>query len=405
VTGPISIEARSVCKSFDLGRGNVVGVRDRMRMVRAERPQYHVLRNVSFDVRSGEAMGCVGPNGVGKSTLLKLIAGIYGIDSGSIRVAGKVAPLIELGVGFRPDLPARENIHLNGVMMGLTPAEARRRTDEIIDFAELREHTRLKLKNYSSGMRGRLGFSVMIHVDADVLLIDEILSVGDQSFRRKAGDVIANMRKKGRTIVLVSHEMGSISRHCERAMLLMDGTIQLLGDAEYVANRYHEMHAIQQVQASGGDAAAPPASVLSMRLVDSPGAHLRPRQALTVEAEVEMHDRMERPGIRFIVHDGAGRPIFVAPAKAIDAPHARPGRRFVARATIENRLAPGPYILSSRISEQVGGFEGQSSPAKWLRFTIEGEEEMGTIVSLETEVAIEDAFGPEPATPPLETSR
>ena len=123
-------------------------------------------------------------------------------------------------MGFRPDLPARPNILLNGVMMGLSPAEAKRRTDQIIEFAELEKFTELKLKNYSSGMRGRLGFSVMTHVDADVLLIDEILSVGDKSFRDKCGDVIAGMRERGKTVVLVSHEMGSINRHCDRALLL-----------------------------------------------------------------------------------------------------------------------------------------------------------------------------------------
>jgi ABC-type polysaccharide/polyol phosphate transport system ATPase subunit len=397
VSGSNSIEARGVCKSFDLGRGNLMSVRDRTRLWRAERPRLHVLREVGFDVRSGEVMGCVGANGVGKSTLLKLIAGIYTLDSGTIRVAGKVAPLIELGVGFRPDLPARENILLNGVMMGLTPAEARRRADEIIDFAELRDHTSLKLKNYSSGMRGRLGFSVMVHVDADVLLIDEILSVGDQSFRRKAGDVMANLRQAGRTILLVSHEMGSIVRHCERAMLLHEGAIALLDDAEHVANRYHEMHAVNQVEATGGrGGSATPATVLEMRLgeeVEEPSLDIG--EGLDVEARVKLNEAMREPGVRFILHDASGRPIFVAPARPIDAEAAHPGASFRIRAQIENRLSPGPYILSCRVSELGGLEDARSSPAKWLRFVVAGEERFGTLVALESEISIESLDRPE----------
>ena len=197
MAAPLSIEVRDVYKSFATNSGTWVPMRERIRQIRNQGERISVLEDISFDVHRGEVFGIVGPNGAGKSTLLKLIAGIYPIDSGRIMVGGRIAPLIELGVGFRPDLPARPNILLNGVMMGLSVDEAKRRTDEIIEFAELEEFTELKLKNYSSGMRGRLGFSVMSHVDADVLLIDEILSVGDKGFRDKCGDVIAEMREQG----------------------------------------------------------------------------------------------------------------------------------------------------------------------------------------------------------------
>ena len=181
------------------------------------------LRGVSFAVEHGEFFGIVGRNGSGKSTLLKCLAGIYRLDGGEIWVDGRMSTFIELGVGFNPDLAARDNVILNGIMLGLTPREARRRYDEVIEFAELREFEDLKLKNYSSGMHVRLAFSVMIQVDADVLLIDEVLAVGDAAFQQKCFDEFNRLRDEGRTIVLVTHDMASVQRFCHRAMLLERG--------------------------------------------------------------------------------------------------------------------------------------------------------------------------------------
>ena len=172
---------------------------------------------MSFDVRRGEFFGIVGRNGSGKSTLLKILAGIYAADAGSIRMAGRVAPFIELGVGFNPDLTARENVTLNGVMMGLSRREARRRLDAVLDFAELREFVDLKLKNYSSGMLVRLAFSSMIQAEADILLIDEVLAVGDAAFQQKCADVFDEMRS-GRPDGRARHP-----RHDRGAALLRPG--------------------------------------------------------------------------------------------------------------------------------------------------------------------------------------
>ena len=169
------------------------------------------LDDISFDIHQGEFFGIVGRNGSGKSTLLKLLASIYRADAGTIRLAGRLAPFIELGVGFNPELTARENVVLNGVMMGLTPKETRDRLDSVIEFAELEEFADLKLKNYSSGMQVRLAFSVMLEADADVLLIDEVLAVGDAAFQQKCADAFHGMKAQGKTIVLVTHEM-AVSR-------------------------------------------------------------------------------------------------------------------------------------------------------------------------------------------------
>ena len=170
------------------------------------------LRDVSFDVHRGEFFGIVGRNGSGKSTLLKILASIYRADAGSIRMAGRVAPFIELGVGFNHELTARENVTLGGVMAGLSRREARRRLDAVLEFAELEEFVDLKLKNYSSGMLVRLAFSLMIQSDADVLLIDEVLAVGDAAFQQKCRDVFAEMRRGERTVVLVTHDMTAVQQ-------------------------------------------------------------------------------------------------------------------------------------------------------------------------------------------------
>jgi ABC-type polysaccharide/polyol phosphate transport system ATPase subunit len=209
---------------------------------RRDARHFEALRGVSFGVKRGEFFGIVGRNGSGKSTLLKCVAGIYGPDRGDIEVAGRLSTFIELGVGFNPDLAARDNVVLNGIMLGLTPREARKRFDAVIEFAELEDFVDLKLKNYSSGMQVRLAFSVMIQVDADVLLIDEVLAVGDAAFQQKCFDVFYRLRDEGKTIVFVTHDMGAVQRFCDRAVLLEQGEVRLVGSPERVANHYVEVN-------------------------------------------------------------------------------------------------------------------------------------------------------------------
>jgi ABC-2 type transport system ATP-binding protein len=218
----------------------------------------HALRSVSFAVERGEFFGIVGRNGSGKSTLLKCLAGIYGVDSGRIYVNGQMSTFIELGVGFNMDLAAYDNIVLNATMLGLSPREARRRFDRIIEFAELEEFVELKIKNYSSGMLVRLAFAVMIQVDADILLIDEVLAVGDAAFQQKCFDEFTRIRHEGRTVLLVTHDMSAVQRFCDRAMLLENGKVVELGDPERVGNRYLELNFSEQARAAeAGEEAAP----------------------------------------------------------------------------------------------------------------------------------------------------
>src|SRR5215211_4362580 len=215
------------------------------------------VRDVSFEVERGEFFGIIGRNGSGKSTLLKLLAGIYAADRGDIYMDGRVSTFIELGVGFNPDLAARDNVIINGVMLGLTPREAQERYEAVMAFAELESFADLKLKNYSSGMQVRLAFAVMIQVDAAILLVDEVLAVGDAAFQQKCFDVFNRLRDEGKTILFVTHDMAAVQRFCHRAMLLERGEQRLIGDPERVAAEYVEINFGRDRTAGGRGAEQP----------------------------------------------------------------------------------------------------------------------------------------------------
>ena len=255
-TTAITLSVDDVWKSFRLPVRRVDTLRERV--VAGLQPStstLEVLRGVSFEVNRGEFLGVVGRNGSGKSTLLKLIAGIYRPDAGEILAAGRLAPIIELGVGFNNELEAFDNVVMNAVMMGLEPSEARRRFPEILEFSELEDFQHLPLKNYSSGMRARLGFSIMVHVDADLLLFDEVLAVGDAGFQEKCAATFRRLRESDRTGVLVTHSMGALERHCDRALLLEDGRVHEIGSPEEVARAYSSLSRRLPSASSAGNGA------------------------------------------------------------------------------------------------------------------------------------------------------
>ena len=235
---------QGVSKRFRLPHEQYSTLKQRVLHPRKSRTfsELRALEDISFDIAPGEFFGIVGRNGSGKSTLLKCLAGIYGVDSGQIAVNGRLSPFIELGVGFHPELSARDNVAINAIMLGLTRKQALERFDEIIAYAGLEEFVDLKLKNYSSGMTVRLGFAVAIQVDADVLLVDEVLAVGDASFQQKCFDQFDKMKQEGRTIVFVTHDMGAVRRFCDRAMLIERGEMIDLGDPESVSAKYEEVN-------------------------------------------------------------------------------------------------------------------------------------------------------------------
>jgi ABC-type polysaccharide/polyol phosphate transport system ATPase subunit len=199
---------------------------------------FEALRGVSFDVAAGSTFGIVGRNGSGKSTMLKMIAGIGRPTAGSVRVEGRLSALIELGAGFHPEISGRENVFINGMMLGLTRKEVAARFDDIVRFAELEEFVDAPVKTYSSGMYMRLGFAVAIHVDPDVLLVDEVLAVGDEAFTHKCLDKFAELRRRGRTVLLVTHSLDLVTRFCDEALWLDGGRTRAQGDPKRVIDAY-----------------------------------------------------------------------------------------------------------------------------------------------------------------------
>src|SRR5947209_11709779 len=199
---------------------------------------FPALTDVSFKVTRGTTYGVMGPNGSGKSTALKLVAGITRPTSGTVRVEGRISALIELGAGFHPEISGRENVFINGIMLGLTKRQIHERFDDIVDFAELREFIDAPVKTYSSGMYMRLGFAVAIHVDPDVLLVDEVLAVGDEGFTHKCLDKFAEFRRRNKTILLVTHSLSLVERFCDEALWLDAGRIKGSGDPKRIVGAY-----------------------------------------------------------------------------------------------------------------------------------------------------------------------
>jgi ABC-type polysaccharide/polyol phosphate transport system ATPase subunit len=251
---------------------------------------YQVLRDVNLTVRKGEVLGIIGRNGSGKSTLLKLLAGIYRPDCGTVSVQGKIGALLELGAGFHPEFSGRENIFLNGILLGLSKREIRQRFDAIVRFAELEAFIDVPVKNYSSGMYMRLGFSVAVHAEPDILFIDEILAVGDESFQQKCFDKVSEFRRQGKTIILVSHDLAAVQRWCDEVLWIDDGTVREQGLPRRVVDLYRQHIADQETEAAvaghqGSEEALPQApamessqrwgsrevEIVSVRMLDGTG--------------------------------------------------------------------------------------------------------------------------------------
>jgi ABC-2 type transport system ATP-binding protein len=235
-----AVHVAGVSKTFRLPHENRTTLKEHflhpLRQVTYD--ENHALDGVSFDVARGEFFGIIGPNGSGKSTLLKIIAGIYQPDKGSVRVDGLLSPFIELGVGFDPELTARDNVRVNATLLGLTRRQLDERFDEIIKFAELERFIDQKLKNFSSGMQVRLAFSIAIQVPFEILLLDEVLAVGDAAFQEKCLESFDQLRSDGKTIVLVSHDLGTVADYSDRVLLMHAGRAAVVDVPERVLERY-----------------------------------------------------------------------------------------------------------------------------------------------------------------------
>jgi lipopolysaccharide transport system ATP-binding protein len=239
------VEFRNVWKTFVFNPDRAVSLKSAavnfLTFRKPKPPQtFTALQDISFEIKSGEFVGILGKNGAGKSTILKIMAKVLAPSRGSVSINGRIAPLIELGAGFHPDLTGYENIFLNGSIIGLTKREVLDRIDKIIDFSELKEFIEMPVRQYSSGMFLRLGFSIAVHTSPDILLIDEVLAVGDQAFQNKCRERIKKMHKQGTTIVLISHNAEEISNFCERCILIRRGHVAADGKTDRVLLNYNE---------------------------------------------------------------------------------------------------------------------------------------------------------------------
>ena len=396
--GTPAIAVRGVSKTFRMPHERTHTLKERALHPRrrTRHDVFHTLKDITFAVDEGEFFGVVGRNGSGKSTLLKCIAGIYKTD-GEIWRRGRVSTFIELGVGFNPDLAARDNVVLNGIMLGLSPREARRRYDSVLDFAELKEFEDLKLKNYSSGMYVRLAFSVAIQVDADILLIDEVLAVGDAAFQQKCFDVFRRLQDEGKTIIFVTHLMPEMQRFCHRALLLEQGSMVHLGDPKEVADRYLELNfgrdpnALDADQARGGDGQA---RVTDVWVEDRDGGRpsaIPQGQRITLYALVHFMADVEDPQARVEVHNEEHRPVLIA---ASWRQHDHSGRfragEFVKFAfSFENVLAPGRYSPVVDLAHPGAGLDVIDRYEQGFTFVVTATDAQGGLVDLPTEVSIE----------------
>jgi ABC-type polysaccharide/polyol phosphate transport system ATPase subunit len=413
---PPAVVVDGVSKSFRLPHERVHTLKERTLhpLSRRGHDALRALRDVSFVVERGEFFGIVGRNGSGKSTLLKCLAGIYGTDQGDIYVNGRMSTFIELGVGFNPDLPARDNVMLNATMLGLSPREARRRFDTIIDFAELQEFTDLKLKNYSSGMLVRLAFSVMVQVDADILLIDEVLAVGDAAFQQKCFEEFERIKRSNSTVLFVTHDMGSVQRFCDRALLLEHGRIVEIGEPQRVGMRYLTLNFSEEARAREADREREDSTDVAPTEVEEEPSRVGDRRAEVVQAwfeddrgaraEVLEHGRrcafvlkarfnadVEDPVFGVSLQNSSDDTVFAASTQRSD-PHLgqfKQGDEVTVRITFENWLAGDRYHATPAIARLGSGLDWLDWREKLVPVVVAETDASGALVALPFEASIE----------------
>jgi len=399
---PVVVEVKDLGKTFRIPDHRVDSIKERAVHPFRKRGyrELKALDGISFDVHEGEFFGIVGLNGSGKSTLLKILGSIYRADRGRIRMAGRVAPFIELGVGFNPEMTAYENVVLNAVMMGLSRQEAAARVQSVIEFAGLEEFVDLKLKNYSSGMMVRLAFSVLVEVEADIMLIDEVLAVGDASFAQKCEDVFFEMREAGKTIVLVTHDMNSIEKFCHRAMMIHDGKVSILGSPEEVSDWYLKANFYEIDERPGFHPGAASeegddAHVVETWIEDMDGRRIpnvEQGMPFRINLTIECIRDIEKPLFNFLVYNELGFHVFGITQKMSEAQgvpaRMTAGERVTVSAEVVNRLNPGRFYVGGRIFHNESPTEMAMQVVRVLDFVVFGSDQGAGAVELVSEVDI-----------------
>jgi ABC-type polysaccharide/polyol phosphate transport system ATPase subunit len=362
-----------------------------MRGRRARYEEFWALRDVSLEIAEGTTYGLIGTNGSGKSTLLKCLARILRPDEGSTRTRGKVSALLELGAGFHPELSGRENVYLNGSILGLSRSELDRRFDEIVGFAGLERFIDTPVKNYSSGMYVRLGFSVAINVDPDILLVDEVLAVGDEQFQRRCNERFADLKAEGKTIVVVSHSLGSVRAMCETVAWLDSGTLREVGPASEIVDDYlAEVHQDRSAEthATGVRWGSAEVVVDEIELLDAdgrPSTEVNTGDAVTLRIRYNASEPIAEPTFSLAVHTVEGVLVTNPTTRGVDLV----SDRIVGKGTVDLfvdplLLLPGTYDLSASITD-AAALHMYDMRHRAVRFDVGGghrDEDDGGLMSL-----------------------
>ncbi len=379
-----AISVRALTKEYRIAHegqrvttmGEAVARRIKKPLHRTSYERFRALDDVSFDVHQGDVLGVIGRNGAGKSTLLKVLSRITEPTAGEVRMYGRVGSLLEVGTGFHPELTGRENIFLNGAILGMRRREIERQFDAIVDFAEVEKFLDTPVKRYSSGMYVRLAFAVAAHLNPEILIVDEVLSVGDAQFQKKClGKMQDVSRQEGRTVLFVSHNVGAIEALCSKAVLLATGRVEFHGEVEPAVGKYLDF----VENSSDGDfdlsnhvGRIPNGSVLMRRLRllaedGRPTDHHEARRPITVELEFDIKQRMLEPQIAVTIADHMGHRLGAVGTHMQSAVAAPRCGQFVARVDITSlNLAPGQYMVGASIADKGIGLIDSIDNAGWF---------------------------------------
>lgn len=322
----------------------------------------HALKDVSFEIKKGEFFGIVGRNGSGKSTLLKILAQIYQPNKGSVKTKGKLVPFIELGVGFNPELTGRENIYLNGALLGFSKKEIDNQFDSIVEFAELEKFMEQKLKNYSSGMQVRLAFSMAVRAQADILLIDEVLAVGDSDFQRKCFDYFRELKRKKTTVVFVSHDMNAVREYCDRTVLIEKSRVLTIGNPEQVAKQYTKLFMHEEKdksQVTGEQTKRVGTQQVSVEIVKTDKTTYRAGQDRDVQIKMEIvakQDISSNLSIGFLIKNAANASVLGMNTQELRKKIGtiKKGERLVIEWAVPNVFGDGKYTIDGAITSSDG---------------------------------------------------
>lgn len=357
---PVVISARNVSKNFRLPHEKTMTIKSMFTGLLSGRSLHgrnfesqQALKGISLEVRKGEFFGIVGRNGSGKSTLLKMLAGIYQPTKGEIDIQGRLVPFIELGVGFNPELTGRENVYLNGALLNFSKKEVEAMYQDIVDFAEIEKFMDQKLKNYSSGMQVRLAFSLAIRARADILLVDEVLAVGDADFQRKCFEYFKSLKKNKQTVVFVTHDMNAVREYCDRAILINDGEIAQEGNPDKVAAAYDKLFQDSEEGAAGSEESerwgANPTIFQTVKVAKT-------GKEITISGHMKFEEEIENPVYGFAIKDGKGVTILGTNTKQINSKTETQAAGSTADFswTFENILSDGTYSVVLAVQDSSG---------------------------------------------------